>query len=384
MSYLRPLDVASSRPLLHERGRPAETKLLGLELVRFVCAFAVLVWHYQHFYSIIGAPAFNPSAQPLHALLEPFYRYGMFGVQIFWGISGFIFFWKYGQAIADLRVGGAKFFWLRLSRLYPLHFATLLLVASLQPIHVALTGHSFVYQGNDAPNFVAQLFMATHWGRPTPFTFNGPIWSVSAEVFVYALFFLLVRRFGAGWGTIAGTIAATLAAMTAGFASPVLLCASYFFVGGAAARLFLERQLAGRTSTLVPLSLGALALIAIGSRLGGVTLTEQNIVLLLLAATPPLLLLAAQDWQLLGRWPQTIQAVGNLTYSTYLIHFPMQLLVAVACAATGLVLPVQSPLLLVVYLVATIAIGRWLFLRLERPAQNWIRRQTLAPRPAAA
>jgi len=28
---------------------PPATKLLGLELLRFVAAFAVLIWHYQHF-----------------------------------------------------------------------------------------------------------------------------------------------------------------------------------------------------------------------------------------------------------------------------------------------------------------------------------------------
>jgi peptidoglycan/LPS O-acetylase OafA/YrhL len=384
MTYPGPVDTIGSRPIAHEVTKPVESKLLGLELVRFICALAVLVWHYQHFYNIAGAPLFDQSAQPLHALFAPFYQYGIFGVQIFWGISGFIFFWKYGQAIAAHRVDGAKFFWLRLSRLYPLHFATLLLVASLQPIHVALTGESFIYQDNNLANFLAHLFMATHWGKPAPFTFNGPIWSVSAEIFVYALFFLLVRRFGAGWGTIAGTIAVALAAILAGFISPVLFCACYFFVGGAAARLFLQCQAAGRSAALALPSLCLLVLIGFGVGLSGVTLNEQNILLLLLACTPPLLLFAAQDWQILGHWPHLLQAVGNLTYSTYLIHFPIQLMVAVACAATGLSLPVQNPLFLIFYLIVTLAVGRWLFVRFERPAQDWIRRQMLAARPQLA
>ena len=135
-------------------GDARESKMLGLELVRFTCALSVLIWHYQHFYQAAGSPAYDRDAQPLHGLLSLFYDYGLFGVQIFWAISGFIFFWKYAEPIATGAIGGGRFFWLRLSRLYPLHFVTLLIVAGLQPIYGALTGGPLVYQHNDAMNFV--------------------------------------------------------------------------------------------------------------------------------------------------------------------------------------------------------------------------------------
>jgi peptidoglycan/LPS O-acetylase OafA/YrhL len=375
MGYSRPLDLTNSRPL--ERGDAAscESKLLGLELIRFICAFAVLLWHYRHFYGVSGSPAFDQAAQPLHGLFAPFFDYGLFGVQLFWGISGFIFFWKYGTAIAERAVSGAKFFWLRFSRLYPLHLATLLLVAMLQPVHIALTGQSFIYQGNDATNFVAQLLMATHWGGPAPYTFNGPFWSVSAEVFVYALFFMVVRHFGAGWRTIAVAITVSLAGLSMGFASPVLFCACYFFAGGAAARLFLAAGASGRSSSLARASLLTVLVLCGCVWLTDMPLNEQNLTLLLLVGTPPLLIVGAQDWKMLDRWPDAIQAAGNLTYSTYLIHFPLQLVTAIGCAAAGVALPVQSPLFLIAYLAATMIAGRWLFLRFERPAQSWIRRR---------
>ena len=159
MGFSRPLDLTECRPLASGNGAASESKLLGLELIRFTCAVSVLLWHYRHFYSVSGSPAFDQRTQPLHWLLAPFFDYGLFGVQLFWGISGFIFFWKYGEAIADRAISGAKFFWLRLSRLYPLHFATLLLVALLQPIHIAATGHPFIYAENTSANFVSNLFM---------------------------------------------------------------------------------------------------------------------------------------------------------------------------------------------------------------------------------
>lgn len=384
MGNSRPLDLTDSRPLASGEAIAPESKLLGLEIIRFTCALSVLLWHYRHFYSISGSPDFVQSAQPLYKLFAPFFDYGLFGVQLFWGISGFIFFWKYGAAIADRAVSGGKFFLLRFSRLYPLHFATLLLVAVLQPFHVALSGQSFIYQDNGASSFMAQLFMATHWGGPAAYTFNGPIWSVSAEVAVYALFFLAVRHFGAGWRTITVALAASVIGLSAGLASPVLFCACYFFCGGAAARLFLDARVSGRATVLARMSLILLTAICGYVWLGDVALNQQSLTVLLLVGTPPLLIVGAQDWKLLDRWPSAIQAAGNLTYSTYLIHFPLQLAVAIGSAAIGIVLPVQSPLFLIAYLASTIIVGRWLFLRFERPAQSWIRRRALAPHLASA
>ena len=384
MGYSPPFELTDSRPLVHDHRVAPESKLLGLELIRFTCAIGVLFWHYRHFYSTSGAPAFTHSAQPLYGLLAPFFDYGHFGVQLFWGISGFIFFWKYGEAIAKQAVSGAKFFWLRLSRLYPLHIATLLLVAMLQPIHVALTGQSFIYQDNSATSFVAHLFMASDWGGPGPYTFNGPIWSVSAEVAVYALFFLAVRHFGAGWRTISVAVVASLVGQSAGLASNVLYCGCYFFGGGAAARLFLDARASGRETLLSRLSLVTLAALGGYVWLADIALDHQIVTRLLLVGTPPLLIVGAQDSKLLDRWPRAIQAAGNLTYSTYLIHFPLQLATAIGCAAAGMVLPLQSPVFLIAYLAATMIAGRWLFIRFERPAQSWIRRVALTPRFVSA
>jgi peptidoglycan/LPS O-acetylase OafA/YrhL len=384
MGFSSPLDLTNSQPLEQTPERLPESKLLGLELIRFCCALAILFWHYRHFYSIAGAPPFVQSAQPLHGLFAPLYDYGLFGVQLFWGISGFIFFWKYGEAVATRVVSGASFFWLRFSRLYPLHLATLLLVAMLQPIHAAITGHPFVYQANGPLEFVAQLFMATHWGGPAPDSFNGPIWSVSAEVAVYAIFFLLVRQFGAGWRAIGVAIAATLFGQAAGVTSPVLFCASYFFVGGAAARLYVDARSAGRSTTLW---YGALSMLVLGGGyvwLADVPLNQQSLNFLILVGMPAVLIAGTRDFRPFDRCSGLIQTAGNLTYSTYLIHFPMQLAVASACAAAGLFVPVQNPLFLAAYLATTLVAGRWLFVLFERPAQSWIRRAAHKPRIASA
>ncbi|MEQ7872804.1 acyltransferase [Sphingomonas sp. ASV193] len=347
-----------------------ESKLLGLELLRFVCAFAVLVWHYQHFYHMGGSQPYVRSAQPLYALLAPFYELGLYGVQFFWAISGFIFFWKYGATITEGAIGGGKFFVLRFSRLYPLHLATLLIVAALQPVYGLLTGGPFVYQNNSLGQFLLQLGMANQWGPPVPFTFNGPFWSVSAEVFVYAVFFMAMRTLGLYRFWVAAAIAGIcIAIQLAGAVSPAIACAAYFFLGGMVAEA--HRRARGEVGARW---VAALALAVIGGFGWSRDMFSRDTApLFLLLLLPPLLFLAAQEWRLLDRWQKPIEYAGNLTYSTYLSHFPLQLIAAIVVAAFGLPVPANSPFLLIAYLAITMLVGRLVYLRFERPAQDAIR-----------
>jgi len=127
------------------------SKLFGLEIIRFLSSLSVLVWHYQHFSMIAHKPVdFIKKQQPFYGVLRLFYEYGYHGVQVFWCISGFIFFWKYRGLISSRAISWKQFFMLRFSRLYPLHFVTLLLVMVLQFIYFSHTHYFFVYPYNDA------------------------------------------------------------------------------------------------------------------------------------------------------------------------------------------------------------------------------------------
>ena len=364
---------------------PRASKLLGLELVRFTCAMAVLVWHYHHFAMVGDGAAMYGAHQPLELLLYPFYHFGLFGVQVFWCISGFIFYWKYADALAARRVEPKRFFWLRFSRLYPLHFATLLLVAALQPIYAALTGHPFVFADNSASRFLLQLFLADQWAGSHAMSFNGPIWSVSAEVFVYVGFFLLLRSFGKTPWLIVGAVAAGLASLWSGAISPALICGGYFFAGGAAAQWLGNERTRYRPREARWLALAIV--VACGAAAPFLDLGREDSDFLatwLMVLVPPVLFLAAQDWRWLERYQTQIQAAGNLTYSTYLIHFPLQLAVAIVALASGIVLPVGEAWFLMAYLAAAIIIGRIIFVRFEAPAQAMIRAATLTRQVRAA
>ena len=354
------------------------SKLLGLEIIRFACAMTVLIWHYHHFAMIGDSSALARPHQPLEYLLWPFYQFGKYGVQIFWCISGFIFYWKYADALAARRVEPRRFFWLRFSRLYPLHLVTLLIVAGLQPLYISLAGQPFIFKDVSVTSFLLHLGLADQWTGPRPMSFNGPIWSVSAEIFVYAAFFLLVSSFGKSRWLIGGAIGIGLASMWSEAYSTAVICASYFFAGGAAAELLASekvRQHPVRAKAVAAAMIAACVVAAFFLDLAG---SDNQMWTWVLVITPPLLFLAAQDWPALDRWQAPIQAAGNLTYSTYLIHFPMQLGVAIVALAAGITLPLAEAWFLLAYLTASIVIGRIVFVRFEAPMQDLIRTATLS------
>lgn len=361
--------------------------LLGIELLRFVCACAVLLWHYQHFsYDANQAHGFDPLRQPFYGALSFLYRFGLYGVQVFWCISGFIFFWKYGAAIAARRVTPGRFFLLRWSRLYPLHLATLLLVALLQALYFAAHQYYFVYRDNSAGSFLLQLGLASHWLYPlTGFSFNGPIWSVSLEVLAYLCFYVVARHAGAGARpTLGMLLAAGLAWRYCDW--PLLECLLYFYLGGALALAY--GAVAGWSVAArrrLNLALGALlALVCAAPYLRPVPGTT-----VLLLATPPVIWLLLQVVRVRhAGLARLLTGLGNLTYGSYLLHFPLQVGIALACGALGRAVPWDSRGLWLGFMGAALLLA-WLSHRyVERPLQQVLRRRHgragVSPAPVSA
>jgi peptidoglycan/LPS O-acetylase OafA/YrhL len=315
----------STSPATNELANKPSNKLLGLEGLRFLATFSVLIWHYQHFADVGDKLVdLTRSELPFYHLLLPFYEVGEYGVWIFWCISGFIFFWKYREAISDRSVDGWSFFVFRLSRLYPLHFMTLLLVALLQPIYAGLSGYFFVYQNNDFPHFLAQLLMASDWGLTRSESFNGPIWSVSVEVLVYAFFFLTLR-----FATKSTLFNVLVVVICVNVPLQVCSCLAFFYAGGLAA---IARQGIAQARSRRAIEIAAscaAAIIAIA--LGILSLRVAIVVWILLLTYTPLLLFCLSGEMPLPRPIQRLlEIAGNMTYSCYLLHFPIQLSIATA------------------------------------------------------
>jgi len=106
----------------------------SLDVLRGLASLAIVVFHYAGFMSVgdVTLSGVERSRLPFNPYLFGLYEQGWQAVTIFFTLSGFIFFWLYAMPVAERKISASEFFLLRFSRLYPLHFATLLAVAGLQ------------------------------------------------------------------------------------------------------------------------------------------------------------------------------------------------------------------------------------------------------------
>ena len=93
----------------------------------------------------------------LQTLLHPVYTHGEYAVPFFWVISGFIFSFVYQERAVSFRAFSAR----RFARLYPLHFATLLIVAGLQLLLFLQISTTLFIPNNDLYHFLLNVFFAS-------------------------------------------------------------------------------------------------------------------------------------------------------------------------------------------------------------------------------
>lgn len=166
----------------------------SLDVLRGLAALSVVLWHWQHFFYVAGRPVnFRTENQPFFEYLSLFYLHGSLAVELFFSISGFVFFWLYAIPIQEKKEKLASFFIKRFSRLYPLYILTFIVVAFLQIIYFKVNNYYFVYQLNDWYHAALNILMIPAWGFEQGYSFNGPVWSVSIEILMYSMFFMVCK-----------------------------------------------------------------------------------------------------------------------------------------------------------------------------------------------
>jgi peptidoglycan/LPS O-acetylase OafA/YrhL len=331
----------------------------------------VLLSHYSHFRVGQGGHL-SGMVSPFATSLRWAYEGGGVAVTIFWFLSGFIFTWKYGEALRSGSISGRAYAVFRFSRLYPLHLATLLIVLVLQLIYRHQWGEYFVYELNDGSRFLQHLFFLNGWagGR---FGFNGPTWSVSQEVAVYVVFFLAARRYSLGLVQLATAFVVIVIVGWAVGQVSNLLCLLYFVGGGAVWQL--HRILAiSRWSAVC--NFVAVVLMA-GSMYALFETPKDQIYLRFLMGTllglSTVFTFSSDAVRFSPMTDRLFSKAGSMTYASYLLHVPIQLLAV-------LILPqwvFGSALFWPGYLVVVCIVSWYSYRGFELPAQNALRRWLL-------
>lgn len=365
----------------------APERLYLLDVLRGLAAIAVIVFHWQFFGSDInrvapegGFPIYRAIGE---ACLTFFYQCGASAVGLFFTLSGFVFFWLFKDAVQDGRISGWNFFVDRFSRLYPLHLATLILVAIEQCLYASMNGgRGWVSPVNDTIGFVRQLLIVPTWSPRRLEEFNLPVWSLMVEALVYVVFFVVVRRTRLG---IAGTLVMlVLACFSAWYSKDIAYGATSFFMGGLTYLAYqrLEGRTVERPLAIVVSTSWAFAIVfgagLVNLSSTGIWWLDRTYAVYVLFPSTVLYLAIVETRR--GPMARKWKWLGDATYSMYLLGFPLMLTIALLLRVSGGSFNmVKSPAVLLAFLAAIIPVSLACHFGFERPVQRFMRKALSRP-----
>jgi peptidoglycan/LPS O-acetylase OafA/YrhL len=186
--------------------RPLPGDIRELTSLRFIAALVVIVHHF--------GPAFWPALTGMTGLVEK----GLYGVDFFFMLSGFILTHVYLQAHEEKRFGYVDFVWARLARIYPLHIVTMIAAILILETSLRL---GYMEQDTVYGKFIAYNIAMVHaWGVVDHMGLNEPSWSISAEWAAYLAFpiFLVITRWAKARPILFTVVSAALIALLYVFA----------------------------------------------------------------------------------------------------------------------------------------------------------------------
>ena len=154
--------------------------------IRFVAAFWVLLYHLQDPLDRIGVMDIP--------VLSDVIRVGRLGVDLFFALSGFIITHTYLRRLGPRLAVGAtvEFWWLRLARVYPVHFVMLNVAGIAIVAQTWVTGVTKDRPWLTVGDYLRNVLLIQEWGPHPDRGWNVVAWSLSMEWLAYLIFPLLV------------------------------------------------------------------------------------------------------------------------------------------------------------------------------------------------
>ncbi len=363
-------------------------RLRPLDSLRGIAAIGVaFFWHYRQFnFSYFEA---NPTALPLYTAFKWFYLCGWNLVDFFFVLSGFIFMHVYSKKIIDNTINERTFFILRISRLYPLHLITLFTVAFIQYFRFFSGRGFFQCDINDLYHFILNLLFIQAGFFENGLSFNGPSWSLSSEIIAYILFFYVLKRIKNPIPVFVLFVFIGMSILQKQLSMPFFNASIAkmlvgFFIGTITYILNIQIQKLEAKSRKIIFSIIFIFSLLIGLmvyKAGYIQIFGQwDRVMPLIVY--PLLILAALNIFILNKFfsLKPFTYLGDLSYSIYLIHFPVQLMMVTFLPMIGFLPDYNSWTGLLTFMAITTALASISYHFAEKPLQELIRRKFLIER----
>ena len=165
-----PAPPIPSSPTISEPTPRRPIQLPALTSIRFLAALHVALYHMVRPFSLWG---------PFTGIAAAGYT----GVSFFFLLSGYILTYSHAADGRHPEPGAAfrrRFYFARFARIYPAYLVALLFAGYILRVQFHPLSHGLA--------FVADLLLVQTWSLRMVSFFNVPAWSVSSEVFFYAVF----------------------------------------------------------------------------------------------------------------------------------------------------------------------------------------------------
>ncbi|WP_165312829.1 acyltransferase family protein [Vibrio ziniensis] len=170
-----------------------KSEIVSLTSIRGIAAIWVAIFHF--------VIPFNREVACISCHLPPLDK-AYLSVDLFFILSGFIMCYvymdKYKQCKEDKRTRNfyISFIQARIARIYPLHLATLIFFSLWILTLYTLIDNYKISERNNIETYIYNLFLIHAWGVWNDVTWNYPSWSISAELFAYLLFPIILSLVG--------------------------------------------------------------------------------------------------------------------------------------------------------------------------------------------
>lgn len=340
-----------------------------IDIARGIAALSVVIFHYRIFYEDnISFSNFVTQEQPFYKYLFFFYENGWIAVQFFFIISGFIFYLLYSEKIKRKQISAKDFIKFRFSRLYPLHFLTLILMVLI--FYFSNIGNFTGMVRGDFKHFILNIFLIQKWGFEDFGSFNDPSWSVSIEILLYSVFFIVFFfKKNDYLVTFLFLILSPVIFYFNKFIGYGIYC---FFIGGLTYLIY--KKISYNLKYLkISLILGII--INISSILSFFYI-DNSIIIKIISFTfffPSIIIVLMLIQLLFNKAGSIFQIIGDVSYSIYLLHYVVQAIIKIILYNFNLKIDFNSNFIFLSYVLLVYILGILSYNFYEKPIQNYIR-----------
>jgi len=375
-------------------------RLIFLDGMRGLAALGVVVWHYQHFFALVGPcqvdgheGVCSGSQAPLFGVWRYLYENGFRMVDLFFVISGLVMYLRYESEVRQGSVSAVRYVGTRIARLWPLATLTLVVCAFLTWTHHVMYGSFLFYEQNDIVAFMLNLgFMQAGFFSNVGLSFNGPSWTIAIEFWIYLLLFVVLRYLRRPIVVVVPT-ALLAAALLINQPQPLLSLwyrgLAGFFVGASLAgvrSIILDRRPQPRRVSHVLVILGAAAFCLFILQMympkidlvTGFSDDSRTYLWHMTAVFMPVVLGLSLLPNPRRQWSRRVMTwLGNVSYGVYMWHVPVQMALVLLLRKMSLEHQIFNVSFLMSFLIVVVLVATVGFHIIEVPSRRKILDSTL-------